>query len=293
MLNLMRAEWDKQFKNYKLTAFLVWIFPIGTFATLALGLIVSLVLGEQVQGLAFGPGDWRNDLLGAWGIITAFPVNIMARLLPLAFMAVVFAGEYEWGTWKNLVPRSRRPSLVLVKLVIATLMVMISLTIMSALLGLGSWGTHMISGEPLGPGLSKQVLMEFLGEYGREVSLALASLLILGGVAAIGAFLTRSILGALLVSFGFSLLDLIGLGLLGLLAFMFKAPDLINLLSITPNYSLDNIRSWLIMGEASRGFHPSFTVEPGLAFSVVCLLAWLIGVVGVAVWIFKKQDISG
>jgi MFS family permease len=293
MVNLMRAEWDKQFKNYKMTAFLVWIFPIGTIATLGLGLIVSLIMGDVVDGLPVGPGDWRNNLLGAWGIITAFPANIIARLLPLAFMAVVFAGEYEWGTWKNLVPRNRRSSLVVVKLVIPTLLVMISLSLTSLLLGLGSVGSHWISGEPLGPAVSGEILIEFLGDYGREVGLALASLLILGGVAAIGAFLTRSILGALLVSFGFSLIDLIGLGLLGALAFIFKIPQLINLLSITPNYSLDNIRSWLILGEASRGFNPAFTVEPSLAFSVVCLLAWLVGLIGLAVWLFKRQDITG
>ena len=34
------------------------------------------------------------------------------RVLPIVFCAGVFAGEFSWGTWKNIVPRSRRSGLI-------------------------------------------------------------------------------------------------------------------------------------------------------------------------------------
>jgi ABC-2 type transport system permease protein len=293
MVSLLRAEWTKQFKNYKLAAFLVWIFPIGVVAALGLGIVISLVMGNLVEPLASGPGDWRNDLLGAWGIITAFPVNIITRILPLAFIAVAFAGEYEWGTWKNLIPRNRRPKLVLAKLAVPVAMVMISLCLTSVLLGIGSAVSHRIGGQAYGPALSGEVFFQFLGNFGREFALALASLLLLGAFAALGAILTRSILGALLVSFGFSLIDLIGIGILSAIAYFLKKPEVVNLLRFTPNYSLENIRSWLIHQVPAQSFGPAFTVEPSLVFSLICLAIWLAGLVGLAIWLFQRQDITG
>lgn len=292
MYNLMRSEWTKLVRNYKLTSFLVWIYPVGVGAFFGFMLVLSLVLGDLAEGLAPGPGDWRQDFQTAWGVITAFPLNVFGRMLPLAFMAVVFAGEYEWGTLKNVVPRIRRPQLVVAKLVTLTAMIMLSLTLTTLLVGIGSGLTHVLSGQTWGPALSGSVLADFSANYGREAGLALVSVLILGAVAAIAAILSRSILGALLIGFGFSMLDLIAIGILMAVSFVLKRPELMNLMRFTPNYNLENVRSWLVNGAAAQGFGPQISVEPSLSFSLVWLGLWLLGLIGLALWLFQRQDIT-
>ena len=102
MFNIFRAEWRKVFANFKLTSFLVWIIPIGYFAFQSVMILLSLFSETMTAGVEyFGSGDWTADSLSTWNMLIFFPANLFGRMLPLAYMAVVFAGEYQWGTWKN------------------------------------------------------------------------------------------------------------------------------------------------------------------------------------------------
>jgi hypothetical protein len=66
---------------------------------------------------------------------------------------------------------------------------------------------HRIHGLPYGPTLSADVVGDYLLDALRTAVIALISLLNIVGYAAIAAVLTRSMLGGLMVSFGFAILD--------------------------------------------------------------------------------------
>jgi ABC-type transport system involved in multi-copper enzyme maturation permease subunit len=93
------------------------------------------------------------------------------------------------------------------------------------------------------------------------------------------------------VSFFLSALD--GTSLVGLLFLgnLLNKPDLINLYLFTPSYNLSNLTSWFENGTAFL-VGPSFTASPSVGVSVAILLAWMIGLIGSAIVIFQRQDIT-
>ncbi len=293
MAGLLRAEWHKVVKNHVLTGFLVWIFPIGAAAFFAIATVMGLI-SENAQRamLATSSGQWTTDVTAVWTFVTSFPANTLGRMLPLAFMAVVFAGEYQWGAWKNLVPRSRRAFLILAKFATLTTVVMLALSITSAVVGIGQWLTHQVAAVSYGPPLTAQVAADFLRHYTRESLLGMTSLLVLAGFAALGALITRSILGALLIGFGLSLFEALSPVLLAILGRVLDESALVNLYRFTSAYSIDNVRSWLVNDTALTRIQPGFTAEPSLAFSLMTLAVWVIGLVTLALMLFERQDIT-
>ena len=293
MLNLLRAEWMKAIWNYRLTGFLVWILPVGIGAFYAVMLVSSLASQRFAEGmLATGAGQWTNDALGVWNLVVTFPFNVIGRMLPLAFMAVVFASEYQSGMWKNLVPRAHRAKLILSKLAVLSALIMLSFVFTSAVTVLGQWLGHRLVGTEYGPAFTSAVMWEFLRHYAQSAVLALASLLILAGGAALAAILTRSVLGGLLIGFGLSVVDSMSLVFLLLLSNLFDQPNLINLYRFTPSYNLDNALAWF---RSSAGYilpMGNFNTPPGLLFSLVLLLIWIAGFTGLSLWVFQRQDIT-
>ena len=293
MFNLLRAEWKKAAKNYVLTSFLLGILPIG-FATLIVVFTLMAFFSETMRQIPaeFSTGLWTADMLGIWAVLISFPGNIFGRMMPLAFMAVGFAGEYQWGTWKNILPRNRRPMLIVSKLVILIIIVMLSLILTSLILGIGWSVAHHIHDHPFGPAWSGEVLVEFLKLYAQTMLIGLFSLLILGGYAALSAMVTRSILGGLLLGFFFSVIDAMSLGALLFFRNLLKIPELTNLYQYTPTYNMDNLRYWFIHGSANTIVAPGFTAEPSMGASFAILIIWVIGLVSLAILIFQRQDIT-
>lgn len=296
MFNLFRAEWRKVFANFKLTSFLVWIIPIGYFAFQSVMIVLSLFSNTMQAGVEyFGSGDWTTDSLATWDMLIFFPANLFGRMLPLAFMAVVFAGEYQWRTLKNIVPRTHRWKLLLAKMAALISLVMVSLLLTSVIASLGPSTGHRIHDLPYGPKLSAHIIGAFLLDTARTALVALLSLLNIVGYAAIAAVLTRSILGGLLVSFGFAVLDATSLGFILTLRGLFDKPELINLYQFTPTYNLSNLHSWLFRGQAQQfitaGTAP-LTAEPSFWISSFVLGIWIFGLIGLAIWLFQRQEIT-
>jgi ABC-type transport system involved in multi-copper enzyme maturation permease subunit len=296
MLNLYRAEWCKVSANFRLTAFLVWIFPIGLFAFHTVMILLSLISPTMTAGVEyFGSGSWSADSLTAWSMVITFPANLFGRMLPLAFMAVVFAGEYQWRTWKNIAPRTHRWKLILAKMAALVILVLVSLALTALISALGPSLGHRIHGLPYGPDLNLQVLGSFLLESVKTIFIVLLSLAVLAGYAAIAALTTRSILGGLMVSFGFSVLDAVSLGMLSLFSALFNQPSLINLYQYTPTYNLSNMYSWLLRGEGKvaiiAGISPLSTA-PGFWFSLLAMAIWICGLIGLSLVIFQRQELT-
>jgi hypothetical protein len=296
MLNLFRAEWRKVFANFKLTSFLVWIIPIGYFAFTVVMIVLSLFSKTMQAGVDyFGSGDWTLDSLGIWNMLIFFPANLFGRMLPLAFMAVVFAGEYQWRTLKNIVPRTQRWKIILSKMAALVSLVMLSMLLTASIGAIGPVTGHRIHDWAYGPALSWQVFGDFLLDTARTALIALISLFNIVSYAAIAAIITRSILGGLLVSFGFAILDAMSLGFLLFLRGILNMPELINLYQFTPTYNLSNLHSWLFLGKAQQfitaGAAP-LTAEPSFWLSLLILGIWIGGLTGLSLWLFQRQEIT-
>jgi len=292
MLELLRAEWMKATRNLPLISFLIWILPVGIAASFTIFIVLGFFSESMLTAFdEFSTGQWTTDMIVVWTFVISFPANIFGRMAPLAFIVTGFAGEYQWDTWKNIIPRNRRMSLILGKLVVLVAIVLLSLFISSLVLGLMQIIGHAIHGESFGPAFGADVLLDFLASYAQMILIALISVIILAGSGALAAILTRSILGGLLASFFFSVLDAMSMGGLIFLGSLFNKPDLINFYLYTPSYNLDNLRSWFESGSAYIPM-PTFTASPGAGISLVILLAWIVFLVGSSLLIFRRQDIT-
>ena len=288
MSSLLRAEWIKINKNIKLTGSLVWVFPIATAAIYGLGLLLfGSLIGEEVE-----PTLWTHDFSIVWGFISSFPGNILGRLLPLAYMAAVFAGEYQWSTWKNIIPRNSRWALIVSKQLVLVAIIVLAFLLTSLVTVFFQAIRHGLADIVYQPALTCSNLREYFPHFLRELCFVISSLLLMTAFAAIAAILTCSVLGSLLLGLGLSTLELVSGLLLAFLGSFINWPELANGYRFMPSYSIENIRSWLIADAPFMAPLPDFTAEPTLLFSVIVLSVWLLGSTGLAIWLFHRQDIT-
>lgn len=140
MHSTLTAEWRKLLGHTKAVSFLVWIYPIGALVLVVLIDILPGLFIEQVRELtAASPPLWTDDLLSVWNALNGFPGGTFLRMPYLAFIAIAFAGEYQWGTWKNIVPRQSRTALILSKFMVLGLLMLISMTLTSLVITGGGW----------------------------------------------------------------------------------------------------------------------------------------------------------
>lgn len=289
MFNLVRAEWQKTTGNKMLTSFTLWVYPVGTIAFVAVvGVLLNFIDADGPN--PFVGGEWMGWFLGAWGIVLFFPLNVMARLPIIASMAVMFAGEYEWNTWKNIVPRTPRIWLILTKFLVIGLLVGLSLGMTSLLFGGGRLLVARMYDFEITPEFTSAALNDFLRSYVLEAALAFTMTLVLAGFTALAVMLTRSMVGGIMLGFGLSFLEGLSGLIFGLLGSLFENPDLINLYAYTPGYAVDNIRSWALHNQV---YIPAanFTAEPTLSLSLIVLAIWIIALCGLNALIFERQDL--
>ena len=241
MANLFRAEWTKIVGNRWVAGCLVWVFPVGAVAfVLVMGLIMALSSTAR-EGFFEAPMQWTEQAVAVWSI----PNNPLGRLVLLGFTAVVFAGEYQWQTWKNVVPRNRRSLLILFKFLALGAFIVLAFVLMSILWTLGIGLLSQIAGVPYGPSLDGEVLADFAGDYALAAALAFTSTLIAAGYAALAGMLTRSILGGVLVGFAVTFLENLSIAGLALIGYLLDIPRIVHLYRLTPGYNLLNVASWI------------------------------------------------
>lgn len=294
MRNLFRAEWEKIAGNRWVVSCLIWVFPVGAFVFVVLGTLVlslsSSARGSMRQDEAM---EWTKQAIGVWN----FTSNLLGRLLLLGFTAVIFAGEYQWNTWKNVVPRNRRASLILVKFLALGSYVVVAFVLMSIIWTLGAGWLSWIADAPYGPELSGKVLSEFTRDYAIAAVLAFTSTIIAAGYAALAAMLTRSILGGILVGIGITIAEeLLFVGMI-LIEYFLGIRHFVYLYRLTPGYNLLNVASWVndhhanrITVELNKGVNYAF--QDTLLTSVVILAVWVVGLISLTAYLFRRQDIT-
>ena len=290
MLNLLRAEWQKVTGNRMLTSFTVWAFPVGITAFVLVITVVVLVTDYPPVGVG---NEWTTGMIGTWSALTLFPGNIFMRMFVAAFMAAFFAGEYEWGTWKNIVPRTRRWQLMATKFWVFSVIVVFSLFITSLVVGIGFWLPFAVGGFDYGPSLTQQVVLDFLPKYLLEALFAFGIALLLAGLAALAVLLTRSVVGGLLLGFCLSIIEAVSGFLLLWISILFNRPEIANLYAYTPTYSIENIRSWVLAGAAIHpAYLPSFNLTLTQNASLLILIGWVVGLMLLAIFFFQRQDLT-
>lgn len=282
MLDAISAEALK-FRRHRATWGLVWIWPIGVVLIWLIAIGVDLANG----GTAGRGGDaaaWVADAAYFWTI----PPRSFGRYLVAAFVAVVFAGEYGWNTWKLIVPHRARGSLIAAKYVVA-LALLASAYLLSAILftGLG-WVEDVVTGDPIPAGITAGALLQahFLG------ALALIGpVLLTTAYVSLAAILTRSTVAALVIGLVVTTLEQlfrVFAPLLDLYAHALVGP----LYQLLPGYHLANIGYWLGEGRALVVAFPSGAFSMAPTASLAIAAAWILGLAALTFRAFRRQDIN-
>ncbi|MBN1967387.1 MAG: hypothetical protein JW910_22225, partial [Anaerolineae bacterium] len=123
------------------------------------------------------------------------------------------------------------------------------------------------------------------------------STIIAAGYAALAAMLTRSILGGVLVGFIATVVEGLLAVALVLIAFFLKFPSILYTYRFTPLYNLLNVAEWLnndraLAMELQYNDVDRITLSDSLLFSLTVLAVWVIGLIALNVYLFRRQDIT-
>ncbi|MFN8371469.1 MAG: ABC transporter permease [Anaerolineae bacterium] len=293
MVNLFRAEWQKTVGNRWAAGLLIWIFPAAALGLSVLAIVVSLLSSDYRSFMQ------QNYSVTAWNVRMVETVGFLnsevGRLIILAFTAIMFAGEYQYGMWKNLIPGRARASLILSKFITLGIFMVFAVVLFSVIGTIGTGITCAIAGTDFGPAPTGEVLGQFVREYGLQLMITLCSTFIASGYAAVAAMVTRNILGSLMVGFLVSLGETVVLLITLILYSVVKLPiQIMTVYQLTPGYNLANISAWSKdgIGYAVR-VGMDLTLEPlSVGVSLLIVALWIIGLVGLTVFLFRRQDIT-
>ena len=176
------------------------------------------------------------------------------------------------------------------------LVVVIGFGLASLITGTANLVGRHITDVPYSPVFNVASFGEFLIAFAKATTLGLLSITYLGTLAAVAAILTRSILGALLVSYGLSLLDALSLGILALIKQLFNlSADVLNLYQLTPTYHIENLWSWIFFDQAATtlaGKLAFFNSAPSMALSALIYGLWIVALITVVILLFQRQDLA-
>jgi hypothetical protein len=282
MLDALRAELLK-LTRHKATWFLVWLYPIGFVIIFSLVIMGGLVSTDPPAQPSLQ--QWLRETALVWAV----PGSTLGRYLIAAFVAVAFAGEYGWNTWKLVIPHRRRGSLVAAKFEAILLLLMIAFTIAAVICIVGSWLEDLASGDKVPAGIGAGGLLKAHGET------ALASLapgLLTIGYASLAAVLTRSTIAALVISIVAITVEQLFFNFAPM--FSAKAPGLVwALFHALPGYHFANISNWIAEGSALEIPLPGAgTASLSWPASAGAAAAWVGGVAALTFASFRRQDIN-
>lgn len=290
LARLFRAEIYKILGNRWATGFLIWIFPVGALGFLVIFNLILLISNPLQENIvAEGPPTWTGSMVGVW----SFANNPIGRLFFLGFAAVLFGGEYQWNTWKNVVPRNWRVPILLIKFAGVAAFVVFAFALMSVVMMVSSGLTATIAGLSYGPSINGEVLGDFAQDYGIALFTTFVAVVIGAGYAAIAAMLTRSILGSVIGSFVIMFAEGTSIAGFAFVAWVTGADSVLGWYRVTPTYNLINIASWIsddqpLTIELLDGDEVSFSL--GVSLLVLALTVTLL--FSLAAYFFQRQDIT-
>ncbi len=284
---MLRAEWLKMTRQRWVTGGLLWIWPVGGVLlciVLGIGVIVFPTTRDQLRA---NPFRWTDVALGAWTI----PLNLFGRLLIIGYAARQFAGEYQWGTWKHAVPYVSRTRLLFAKYIVLSTLIVLAFGALSLVLIFGGLIVNRLAGAESLPVLTSEVFLTFLGNYVLQAGATLIGSFIGTAFAALAAMLTRSMMGGIIGGVLFVLIELGFMTSVTVMGIIFNAPQIADLIRLTSAYNVPNISSWVIYGQPIMPLVQGVRVNSALE-SLLVLIVWVIGLVGVSIIVFRRQDLE-
>jgi ABC-type transport system involved in multi-copper enzyme maturation permease subunit len=282
MFDALSAEALKM-RRHKATWLLVWMYPIAFTAIMIIGIVAALVEAKPPEPDT--AVNWMNDTSMIWHL----PGNSFGRALIAAFVAVVFAGEYGWNTWKLIVPHRSRTSLIGAKFALVLILYAVAFTLTAVLTIVLSWLANVVTANPLPPGISAAGLWTV---HWKAALSATPPLLITLGYASCAAVLTRSTIAALVIAFVATTVEQLIFTFGPLLAAKFPTvgPALFHAL---PGYHLANLGRWIDEGAAvERPFPGGEIVALDWTVSLAVVVLWFAVLTGGALLAFRRQDIN-
>jgi hypothetical protein len=283
MLSLLSAEAAK-LTRHKATWFLVWVYPIVFLALFVIGMLVGLAEGSA-PAQPQSADDWIEDTVMGW----VLPTHAVGRILISAFVAVVFAGEYGWNTWKLIVPHRSRAMLIASKYLLV-IGLLLTAYVLAALVATGmSLADDILTGDAIPADLTAALVLE---AQGTSALRALAPLLFTIAYTSLAAILTRSTIAALVigivtvvaeqafVNFGFML----ALRMPGTIWFLYHA---------LPGYHVANLAEWIGQGAAhSTNFPDGRVLALSWGVSLAAAAAWTAALTAATFLAFRRQDLN-
>lgn len=281
MLDALSAEAMKM-RRHKATWFLVWLYPI------AFTIILLIVIGAGLAGAESQASRTAADFVEDSAMIWFVPGNSLGRYLIAAFIAVMFAGEYGWNTWKLIVPHRSRTSLIAAKYGVALILFAVAFAL-TALITTALTALDATLNAELPPGITAGALLE---AQSKAALAALPPVLVTIGYASLAAVLTRSTIAALVVAIVVTTIEQLIFGFGPMLSVKF--PEVVMpLYHALPGYHLANLSEWIREGVAASVPFPGGTVVAhGWATSLGVLAAWVAALYGAAFAVFGRQDIN-
>jgi len=283
MLDAISAEAIK-FTRHRATWGLVWIWPIGLAAIGLVAIAVGLLNPAVADSGQANAAGWIADAVAFWRV----PGQGLGRCVIGAFVAMVFAGEYGWNTWKLIVPHRARSTLIAAKYVVALALLGCGFVLGAMVFNLAGWAEDVLTGDPIPPGIELGALA---AAHGRGALAAIAPLLLTTAYVSFAAILTRSTVAALMIGFFVTT----GEQLFRLFAPLFEpyAPALIRALyQALPGYHVVNIGGWITTGELLQAPFASGVYSAPFAVSLAIVAFWVVLLVGLTFWRFRRQDIN-
>lgn len=281
MLNPVSAELLK-LRRHRATWMLVWIFPIGAFV-----IPMIVILAQLAQGTAPSTADvsrWIGDATDFWDL----PPDTLGRFLIGSFVAVAFAGEYGWNTWKLVVPHRSRTTLLVAKYVVTVGLVYAAFLIAAPMVTGFKWLEDVLTGDVVPDGIGAGAL---IAAHGERLLAGLPTILFTVSLSAFAAIMTRSTTAAIIVSIVYVMFE--QLFRVFAPAFALYVPGVETLFELLPGYHLANIMGWLSEGQgAVQPFASGHTTAYALGASLAVVAAWIAILVALTVWRFRKQDIN-
>jgi ABC-2 type transport system permease protein len=283
MLDAISAEALK-FTRHRATWGLVWIWPIGLSVIGLVAIAIGLLNPSVTDSGQANAAGWISDSVAFWRV----PGQGLGRYVIGAFVAIVFAGEYGWNTWKLIVPHRARSSLIAAKYVVALALLACGFALGAIVFNLIGWAEDVLTGDPIPSGIGLGALA---AAHGLGALAALAPLLLTTAYVSLAAILTRSTVAALMIGFAITTAEQLFRTFAPLLEPY--APALIGALyRALPGYHVVNIGGWITTGEILQAPFASGPYSAPFAVSLAIVAGWVVLLVALTFWRFRRQDIN-
>jgi len=200
------------------------------------------------------------------------------QIFYIAGAAALFAGEYRWETWRQLVPRNSRVNLMAAKFAVYALASAASLVALGAAAALTTFYNALLAGTPLG-GFGAAFPLQAAGVF----LASWAELMVMGAFTALVAVASRASMGAILAGIFFSFGQGIGMALVH----PWEAP--LSDFAWLPSMSAYFIRAWA----SGQEIAPGMFADPAKVLpAILLLLIWMLVPAAAAAALFQAQDLA-